>query len=103
MPAPARAATPDLIQALLAIGRRQGLSQTALARACGIDPAALSRAVRPGGGQRNQPGRPLGIVACARIVEAYPELADAAARYLADGPNGPLIAAVAALTDRAAS
>lgn len=87
----------DLIEGLQAIARRDGLSGAGLARAIGVDHALWSRVRR---GMVNVRGRSVsrfGVTACAKIVAVYPELADAAARYLADGFGWPVIRALAEL------
>jgi hypothetical protein len=90
--------TPDLIAQLLAIAERDRLSGAAVARRIGVDHALLVRARREGP-RRDR----LGIVTCAKIVQAYPELSDAAAHYLAAGFGWPVVRALAALGTAAAT
>jgi hypothetical protein len=82
----------DLIAGLMAIALREGIPRYALCEKIGIDHAMLSRASRSDTRKER-----LGIVTCAKIVTAYPELSDAAANYLADGFGWPIIRALAVL------
>jgi hypothetical protein len=80
-----RPAEPELslVEALEAQARAEALSGRKLSAACGLDHALWVR-VRQGS-QR------FGAEACARIVAHYPQLRDAAARYLAESYDHPTL------------
>jgi hypothetical protein len=90
---PRRDGPEELIDLVVALAAREGLAPGALARACGIDQGFWSRARR---GQER-----LGAQAIAGLVARYPELREAAIRYLAAGGRLPDRATIA-LMDAAA-
>jgi hypothetical protein len=69
---------PGFIELLEAEAAREGVSGAGMARACNIDQGLWSRVRRGVAGER------FGVDACARIVEHYPSLREAAARYLVE-------------------
>lgn len=66
----------SLFELLAQQAQAEEISQTELVRRLGIDHGLWSRARR--GLER------FGVASCARLVERYPHMKDAAARYLAD-------------------
>lgn len=86
----------DLIDELFLVARRDGLTLNALSRRIGVDHAQLIRARNPSRVPKAGHAR-LGLVSCARVVQVYPELSDAAARYLAVTWGWPAIRALAML------
>lgn len=66
----------SLVDELLALQAQDGVSAAELSRRLDVDESLYSRVQR---------GRArFGVTVCARIVDAYPQLADAAAAYLGD-------------------